>query len=84
MLPERAKAAGNQAPFGFQWLLSANPAEKTLEIPLGIPFVFLLGLPKSRTLKTAQHPTAKVFALDFCADDAALLTQGKKDKEKYK
>ena len=31
-----------------------------------------------------MHPTANIFALDFCADDAALLTQGEGDKEKYK
>jgi hypothetical protein len=41
-------------------------------------------LPKSSSAKTAQHPTARSFALDFCADDAALLTQGKEDKEKFK
>jgi len=35
-------------------------------------------------VKTAQHPTAGFFALGFCADDAALLAQGKEDKEKYK
>jgi len=46
--------------------------------------VILLVLTKSRWLKTAQHPTARSFALDFCADDAALLMQGKEDKEKYK
>jgi len=41
-------------------------------------------LPKSGSAKTAQHPTASSFALDFCADDAALLAQGKEDKEKDK
>jgi len=46
--------------------------------------VILLVLTKSCWLKTAQHPTARSFALDFCADDAALLTQGKEDKEKCK
>jgi len=35
-------------------------------------------------VKTALHSTACNFALDFCADDAALLTQGKEDKGKYK
>ena len=33
-------------------------------------------------MKTAAHPTARIFALDFCADDAALLTQGKEAKAK--
>ena len=51
---------------------------------MDIPFGILLALPKSRSAKTAQHPTASSFALDFCADDAALLAQGKEDKEKYK
>jgi len=51
---------------------------------MGIPCAILLVLTKSCTLKTAQHPTARIFALEFCADDAALLTQGKEDKEKYK
>jgi len=46
--------------------------------------VILLVLPKSCSLKTAQHPTARIFALEFCADDAALLVQGKEDKQKYK
>ena len=59
-------------------------AENPLKIPTGIPFVILLVLPKSSSVKTAAHPTARIFALDFCADDAALLTQGKEDKEKYK
>jgi hypothetical protein len=48
-----------------------------------IPFAILVVLTKNCHLKTAQHPTARSFALDFCADDAALLTQGKEDKEKY-
>jgi len=55
-----------------------------LKIPKGIPCVILLVLPKSCSLKTAQHPTARIFALEFCADDAALLVQGKEDKQKYK
>jgi hypothetical protein len=55
-----------------------------LKIPKGIPCVILLVLPKSCSLKTAQHPTARIFALEFCADDAALLAQGKEDKQKYK
>jgi len=55
-----------------------------LAIPTGIPFVIFLALPENSAVKTAQHPTARSFALDFGADDAALLTQGKKDKQKYK
>ena len=51
---------------------------------MGIPCEIFLVLTKSYWLKTAQHPTARSFALDFCADDAALLTQGKEDKQKYK
>ena len=50
---------------------------------MGIPCVFFLVLTKKRSVKTAKHSTAGNFALDFCADDAALLTQGKEDKEKY-
>ena len=73
-----------RTPFGFHRLFSANPTEKPLKIPVGIPCVFFLGLTKSCCVKTAQHSTAGNFALDFCADDAALLTQGKEDKEKYK
>jgi hypothetical protein len=55
-----------------------------LKIPTGIPCEVFLVLAKSGSFKTAQHPTARIFALDFCADDAALLTQGKENKEKYK
>jgi hypothetical protein len=51
---------------------------------MGIPFGIFLILPKNSSAKTAQHPTARSFALDFYADDAALLTQSKEDKEKYK
>lgn len=65
-------------------MLSANTAENLLAIPTGIPCVILLVLPKSGSLKTAQHPTARIFALDFCADDESLLTQAEEDKEKYK
>jgi len=70
----------NRTLIGFQGQLSANTAENPLKIPMGIPCVILLVLTKSRALKTAQHPTARIFALDFSADDAALLTQGKEDK----
>ncbi|MBR7122217.1 MAG: hypothetical protein IKC95_02015 [Oscillospiraceae bacterium] len=55
-----------------------------MKIPIGIPCVILLGLTKSSTVKTAAHPTARIFALDFCADDESLLTQAEEDKEKYK
>ena len=75
---------GNRTPIDFQGQLSANTAENPLKIPMGIPCVILLVLPQSCSLKTAWHPTAKIFALDFFTDDAALLTQGKEDKEKYK
>ncbi|MBR7122824.1 MAG: hypothetical protein IKC95_05160 [Oscillospiraceae bacterium] len=51
---------------------------------MGIPCVILLGLTKSSSAKTAAHPTARIFALDFCADDESLLTQAEEDKEKYK
>jgi len=51
---------------------------------MGILCEILLVLQKNCSSKTAQHPTARIFALDFCADDADLLTQGKEDKEKYK
>ena len=51
---------------------------------MGIPCVILLVLPKSSSAKTAAHPTARIFALDFCADDESLLTQAEEDKEKYK
>ena len=50
----------------------------------GIPCVRFLVLPQSDSLKTARHPTARIFALDFCADDEGLLTQAEEDKEKYK
>jgi len=46
--------------------------------------MFFLDLMKSGSVKTARHSTANNFALDFCADDAALLAQGKEDKVKYK
>ena len=46
--------------------------------------MILLVLSKSYSSKTAQHPTARIFALEFCADDAALRVQGKEDKQKYK
>jgi len=74
----------NRTPIGFQGQLSANTAENPLKIPTGIPCVILLVSTKSCCLKTAEHPTARIFALDFCADDAVLLTQDKEDKEKYK
>jgi len=51
---------------------------------MGIPCEIFLVLTKNCSPKTAQHLTARIFALDFCADDAALLAQGKEDKEKYK
>ena len=55
-----------------------------MKIPMGIPCEIFLVLTKNGSPKTAKHLTARIFALDFCADDAALLTQGKEDKEKYK
>ncbi|MBR7122821.1 MAG: hypothetical protein IKC95_05145 [Oscillospiraceae bacterium] len=51
---------------------------------MGIPCVILLGLTKISSAKTAAHPTARIFALDFCADDDCLLTQAEEDKEKSK
>ena len=75
---------GSRTPIGLQGLLSANTAEKPLKIPTGIPCVLFLALPKSCSLKTAQRPTAWIFALEFCADDESLLTQAEEDKEKYK
>jgi len=51
---------------------------------MGIPFVIFLVLPKSGSPKTAQHPTARSFALDVCADDEGLLAQAEEDKEKCK
>jgi hypothetical protein len=65
-------------------LIFANSAENPLKIPTGIPCVILLDLTKSSYTKTAAHPTARIFALDFCADDESLLTQAEEDKEKYK
>jgi hypothetical protein len=55
-----------------------------LKIPTGILCVIFLVLPKSSSVKTAAHPTARIFALDFCADDESLLTQAEEDKEKDK
>ena len=55
-----------------------------MRIPTGIPCVILLVLPKSSSVKTAAHPTARFFALVFCADDESLLTQAEEDKEKDK
>ena len=46
--------------------------------------MIFLALTKNSSVKTAPHPTARSFALDFGADDAALLMQGKKDKQKFK
>ena len=66
---------------GFHRLLSANTAENPLKIPTGIPCVILLVLPKSSSVKTAAHPTARIFALDFCADDAAYLRKPRKIKK---
>ena len=65
-------------------LLSANSAENPLKIPTGISCVILLDLTKSSSAKTAVHPTARIFALDFCADDEGLLAQAEEEKEKYK
>jgi len=74
----------NRTLIGFQGQLSANTAENPLKIPMGIPCVILLDLAKSCSAKTAAHPTARIFALDFCADDESLLAQAEEDKEKYK
>ena len=74
----------NRTPDRFSEAAFREYAENLLKIPTGILCEILLVLSKSCSLKTAQHPTARIFALDFCADDAALLTQGKEDKEKYK
>jgi len=75
---------GERTSIGFQGQLSANTAEKLLKIPMGILCGLFLALPKSCSLKTAQHPTAWIFALEFCADDESLLAQAEEDKEKYK
>ena len=75
---------GNRTPTGFGRQFSANTAENPLKIPMGIPCEIFLVLTKNCVPKTAPHLTARIFALDFCADDAALLTQGKEDKEKHK
>ena len=75
---------GNRTPIGFGRQLSANTAENSLKIPAGIPCEIFLVLTKSGSYKTAQHPTTRIFALDFCADDESLLTQAEEDKEKYK
>jgi hypothetical protein len=75
---------GKRTPIGFQGQLSANTAENPLTIPTGIPYVLFLVLSKSCSLKTVQHPTFWIFALEFCADDESLLTQAEEDKEKYK
>ena len=75
---------GNRAPVGFQRQLSANTAEKPLKIPTGILCVLFLVLTKSGSLKTALHPTARIFALDFYADDESLLPQAEEDKKKDK
>ena len=80
----RGQATASRTPIGFHGLLSANAAEKPLKIPTGILFALFLVLPKSSSVKTATHPTARIFALDFCADDESLLTQAEEDKEKYK
>ena len=78
------QAEGTGTPTGFGRQLSANSAENPLAIPTGIPCVIFLDLTKSCSSKTAQHPTACNFALDFCTDDESLLTQAEEDKEKYK
>ena len=74
MTPSR-KAEENRTPIGFDRLFSANAAENPSPIPTGIPFAIFLALSKNSTVKTAQHPTAKSFALDFCADDAAFVAR---------
>ena len=45
--------------------------------------MILFGLTKSRSAKTAAHPTAWFLLWIFCADDEGLLTQAEEDKEKY-
>jgi len=75
---------GSQTHDRFSQAALCQSYGKSLENINGILCVILLGLTKSSSAKTAAHPTARIFALDFCADDAALLTQGKEDKEKYK
>ena len=75
---------GNRTPIGFERLFFANTAKNSLKIPTGIPCEIFLVLTKNGSFKTAQHPTVRFFALDFCADDTAWLTQGKENKEKYK
>ena len=82
--PTTDEAAGSRTPIGFHGLLSVNTAEKPLKIPTGIPCALFLVLPKSSSVKTAAHPTARSIALDFCANDESLLTQAEEDKEKYK
>ena len=78
------KAEGTQSQLGFQGILAVNTAEIHLKIPMGIPFVIFLTLATIFLLKTAKHPTAWSCVLDFGADDAALLAQGKEDKAKCK
>ena len=43
-----------------------------------------IGFGRPLFTNTAQHPTARFFALDFCADNESLLTQAEEDKEKDK
>jgi len=52
------------------------------KLPTGIPFGILLVLPASCSAKTAKHPTSWIFLGILGAEDAALLTQGKDDKQK--
>ena len=66
-------SGGESNPDRFSRTAFREYAEKPLKIPMGIPFVLFLVLPKSSSVKTAAHPKAKILAVGLSVFDATPL-----------
>ena len=76
------EAEESRIPLGFHRYFAVNTAENTLKISTDIPFGVFIVLTTNSSVKTAKHPSTKIFLDILGAEDAALLTQGKDDKSK--
>jgi len=71
----------SRTPIGFHALPSANAAQNPLTIQQVFSAVFCLPCQKAGR-ENCKAPLSLEFLRFLGADDAALLTQGKKDKHK--
>ena len=84
MLPINNLSSGELNPDRFWAAAFRQCGGKSLENTNGYSLRDFSCLDEKQFTQNCAAPHSEYFCFGFCADDAALLTQGKEDQEKYK